>query len=96
VEIRSKLRAFILGHVREADLEDTDDIFAQGFVTSMFALELVSFVETTFGIAVDNEDLDLNNFASIDALNGFVERKLGRRPAGALRPDGESRVETGR
>jgi acyl carrier protein len=40
-------------------------------------MQLVQFVETTFGVSVESEDLDIDNFRSIDALSSFVERKLG-------------------
>ena len=38
-------------------------------------MELVAFTENTFGIEIEDEDLDLANFNSIDALAGFIERK---------------------
>ncbi|MET9499263.1 phosphopantetheine-binding protein [Streptomyces sp. NPDC006552] len=58
------------------DLKDDDDIFELGFVSSMFAMQLVSFVEHEFGIVVENEDLELEHFRSIGALDAFVTRKL--------------------
>ncbi|MFJ8546465.1 phosphopantetheine-binding protein [Streptomyces sp. NPDC093586] len=58
------------------DLGDDDDIFELGFVSSMFAMQLVSFVEHEFGITVENEDLELEYFRSISALDAFVTRKL--------------------
>ena len=76
-QIRQQLRDFVSRFFRGHDLQDGEDIFATGFVNSMFAMQLVQFVETTFGVAVDSEDLDIDNFRSIDALSGFVERKLG-------------------
>jgi len=76
-QIRQQLRDFVGRFFRGHDLQDGEDIFATGFVNSMFAMQLVQFVETTFGVAVDSEDLDIDNFRSIDALSGFVERKLG-------------------
>ena len=76
-EIRTKLRAFVGRFFRGHDLQDGEDIFASGFVNSMFAMQLVQFVESDFGVTVDSEDLELDNFRSIDALSAFVERKLG-------------------
>lgn len=58
------------------DLKDDDDIFRLGFVSSMFAMQLIAFVEHEFGITVDNDDLELDNFRSIGALDAFVSRKL--------------------
>jgi acyl carrier protein len=74
-EIRAELRTFVGRFVRGYALADGDDIFATGFVNSMFAMQLVQFVEQTFAITCDGEDLEIDNFRSIDALTAFVRRK---------------------
>lgn len=74
-EIRGRVREFVSRFVRGHDLADGEDIFATGFVNSMFAMQLVQFVETTFGITCESDDLDLDNFRSVDALTAFVRRK---------------------
>lgn len=56
-------------------VEDDDDIFALGFVTSLFAVELVTFVESTFGFEVAPTDLVLDNFRSVNALWELVDRR---------------------
>lgn len=45
-------------------------------VNSLFAMQLVLFVEKEFGFKVENEDLDYENFKSLDAIHGFIQRKL--------------------
>jgi acyl carrier protein len=77
VEIRAQLREFIARFLRGHDLQDGEDLFATGYVNSMFAMQLVQFVETTFGVGCESEDLEIDNFRSIDALTAFVQRKLG-------------------
>jgi len=72
---RGRIRSFLSGYMRDESLEDDEDFFASGRVNSLFAMELVLFVEEQFKIAVENEDLDLKNFRSVDAILGFVERK---------------------
>lgn len=74
---REQIRSFIAKFVREHDLQDEDDIFALGLVDSMFAMQMVLFVEQAFGIEVVQDDLDLDNFRSIGALSRFVTRKRG-------------------
>lgn len=76
-EIKGKVREFVSRFVRGHELGDDDDIFATGFVNSMFAMQLVQFVETTFAVTCESEDLELDNFRSIGAITRFVERKLG-------------------
>jgi acyl carrier protein len=56
-------------------LQDDDDIFALGLINSLFAMQMVLWVEKEFGIKVEDEDLDIENFNTINALAGFVERK---------------------
>jgi acyl carrier protein len=72
---KTKIREFVSRFVRGYALGDGEDIFATGFVNSMFAMQLVQFVETAFGVAVENEDLEIDNFRSVDAIAALVERK---------------------
>jgi methoxymalonate biosynthesis acyl carrier protein len=77
METKSQIREFVSRFFRGHDLQDGEDIFATGFVNSMFAMQLVNFVEQTFGIAVESDDLEIDNFRSIDAIAALVERKQG-------------------
>ncbi|HET6762761.1 MAG TPA: phosphopantetheine-binding protein [Longimicrobiaceae bacterium] len=74
-QIKGQIREFVSRFFRGHELQDSEDMFASGFVNSMFAMQLVQFVESTFGITVENDDLELDNFRSIDALAALVERK---------------------
>lgn len=73
--VRDQIAAFIQSAVGSAAADD-DDIFERGLVSSIFAVELVDFIEVTFQITVDNEDLDLSNFRSVNAMSKFVAAKL--------------------
>ena len=75
--VHDQIRDFLARHVRTATLGDDDDIFASGFVNSMFAMQLVLFVEKSFGVTVEQADLRLDNFRSVRALTALVERKRG-------------------
>jgi acyl carrier protein len=44
----------------------------------LFAVQLVTFLERTFGIDVEMEDLEIENFKSVNAAAAFVQRKSGR------------------
>ncbi len=74
--LRSSVRRFIAKAFKGRSLEDGEDIFATGFVNSLFAMELVTFIEGTFGITVESEDLDLDNFRSVASVADFVARKV--------------------
>jgi acyl carrier protein len=72
---RGLIRDFLHRSFRNFSFQDDEDIFATGFVNSMFAIQLVMFVESTFGISVESEDLEVSNFNTIDAIHRFVEKK---------------------
>jgi len=75
MDIKAEIRQFLARFFQNYDLKDDEDIFALGFVNSLFAMQLVLFVERTFNITVDNEDLDIDNFRTINALTGLIQRK---------------------
>lgn len=75
--IKSEVKAFLSQSFKNYDLQDNEDIFALGFVNSLFAMQLVLFVESTFGVSIGNEDLELDNFRSLNAIEELVNRKQG-------------------
>ncbi len=70
-----RIRTFLETFVGDADFADSDDIFTLGLVNSLMAMQLVLFLEKTFALTFSNEDLDLRNFRSIDAIVRFIESK---------------------
>jgi methoxymalonate biosynthesis acyl carrier protein len=75
--IKEAVREFILSSIRVPDLGDDDNLFESGIVNSLFAVQLMTFIERTFGIDVVTEDLDVENFKSLNATTAFVMRKYG-------------------
>jgi acyl carrier protein len=74
-EIRQKTRAFLRVHFKDYELQDDDDIFSVGAVNSLFAMQLVMFVEKEFDLKVHDDDLDIDNFRTLNALSDLVQRK---------------------
>ncbi|GIJ48804.1 hypothetical protein Val02_56900 [Virgisporangium aliadipatigenens] len=74
-DTRATIRQFICGRFPSVSISDTDDIFAIGVATSLFAMELVIFVENTFGFQVPNEELEMANFRSVEAIAALVARQ---------------------
>ena len=75
-KITTAVREFIQRSFHGVQVENSDDIFALGFANSLFAMQLVAFVEKEFAIEIDSDDLDMANFRSVDAISALVERKL--------------------
>ncbi|MEV6684105.1 acyl carrier protein [Streptomyces sp. NPDC051130] len=75
------VRGFIAENVRDTELTDDHDIFATGSVSSLFAVQLVMWVERTFGIRVQPADLDIENFRTVNDVVRFVEQRRAVAPA---------------
>ena len=76
-QTQAKIKEFLSRFFKSHDLQPDEDIFALGFVNSLLAMQLVAFVEKEFGVRVEDEDLDLDNFRSIRAIANLVARKTG-------------------
>lgn len=74
-QLKHAIRNFIQASINVDDLGDDADLFESGIVNSLFAVQLMTFIERTFAIEVGMDDLDLANFKSIDATAAFVARK---------------------
>ena len=75
VERLGRLKDFFRKNFKNYDIQAEEEIFSLGFVNSLFAVQLVEFVETEFGIEIDADDLDIENFRTLNALVGLVSRK---------------------
>ena len=62
-------------YVSVADLPDDQDLIATGVVDSLFLIQLMTFLEPTFGIKVRMQDLALDNFRTLNACHDFIEKK---------------------
>ncbi len=76
-ERKTKIKEFLAKFFRNHELANDEDIFALGFVNSLLAMQLVSFVEKEFGVTVEDDDLDLDNFRSIDSIDALIGKKSG-------------------
>jgi acyl carrier protein len=79
-KIQVKIKEFLSRFFRNHDLQLDEDIFALGFINSMFAMQLVLFIEQEFQINIENEDLDFANFKTINAMTRLIESKTNLVP----------------
>ncbi|GAA3025405.1 MULTISPECIES: acyl carrier protein [Streptosporangium] len=74
ITVKGQILEFIRGRYPQAEIDESQDIFALGFVNSLFAMELVMFVEKTFDVVIPNEELRIDNFRTADAMSRLVSR----------------------
>lgn len=80
-----RIRQFVLEnfYVSEPDeLADDASLVGAGLVDSTGVLEVLAFLESEFGIRVDDRETTPDNLDSIDRMVAFVTRKLAENPAG--------------
>ncbi len=80
MEIKDQIRAFITSNFYVADaskLRDDDSFLDRGIVDSTGVLEVIAFLEKTFDIVVDDDEMLPENLDSISRVAAFVGRKKG-------------------
>lgn len=77
--MRDKIRSFIVENFlfgKDNGLEDDTSFLEEGIIDSTGVLELVSFLEEEYGIAVEDEELVPENLDSINNVITYLERKI--------------------
>jgi acyl carrier protein len=78
-QIHEFIRVSFLFDGSSETLSDTASLMEEGIVDDTGILEVVLFLEETWGITVNRDDLAPENLDSIDALADYVTRQLGQR-----------------
>jgi methoxymalonate biosynthesis acyl carrier protein len=76
-KVRETVTNFLLRSINIANLNNDDNLFESGIVNSLFAVQLMTFLEKTFMLEIGMDDLDIENFKSVNATTTFVMRKKG-------------------
>jgi acyl carrier protein len=74
-ELHEFIRENFLFGQDDVTLQNPDSFLDRGIIDSTGVLELVMFVQQTYQIHVDDEDLIPANLDSIDNLVRYIERK---------------------
>jgi len=80
-DMEEVLRNFIVENFLPSaglDAFDNDDSFMEkGIIDSTGILELLEFIEETFSISVEDEEVIPDNLDSLNKLKSFIKRKTG-------------------
>jgi acyl carrier protein len=79
-DTKTKIRQFVCSNFYVPDpegLADDASLLDAGIVDSTGVLEVITFLESEFGITVDDAEMVPENLDSIDHLVAFVGRKKG-------------------
>jgi acyl carrier protein len=76
--IESRIRSYIIDNFLLGvgdHLEDSTQLMEAGILDSTGVMELVTFIETSFGIVISEEEIIPENLNSLDSISTFVVRK---------------------
>lgn len=80
IHIKRKINAFIRNKFLKGDknvvLNDHDSFLEKGVIDSTGVLELVDYIEETFRIKIDDEELIPDNLDSLEKLTNFITEKI--------------------
>lgn len=79
-DIKQRIKGFLEPNLGGQELSDQDDIFSLGYVNSLFAMQLVVFIEREFSLTIGPEDLEFDNFRTVSGMAGLVAAKQGVAP----------------
>jgi methoxymalonate biosynthesis acyl carrier protein len=71
-EVLTYVRSQLATEVSDIDLDG--NLWTEGYLDSTAILELILWLESTFDITIENEDLTPENFATIRNIEEFVQR----------------------
>jgi|GEM_PF-636583 len=73
-EIKAIVTKFIQAKKEGTALEGDTNLFENGFVNSLFALDIVTFLEKTFKIKLGKNDITKENLSTVNKIAALVEK----------------------
>ncbi|MEE0931174.1 MAG: acyl carrier protein [Acutalibacteraceae bacterium] len=73
---KNKVKEFLGQYMDVATVADDDNIFEMRLVNSLFAMQLVNFIEQEFDVTLDNDELDIDNFKDINSIVSLIDSKI--------------------
>jgi acyl carrier protein len=90
-DIEGQIKNFVATQVLFTDGEFpySDDIsfLSEGIIDSLGVMELMAFVKTKFGVAVDQSEVTPDHFDSVTKLAAFIRKKKADEAAEPRRPN---------
>jgi len=83
VELKKKIKEYILQELSLekdiSDIKEDEPLLEKEIIDSMGVLRLLAFLEENYGLLLSTEELNPQNFATLQNIVNLVERKLSTR-----------------
>ena len=80
METNAMIRHFIIENFlfeEDENLKEETSFIDSGIIDSTGILELVMFLEETYGIKVEDSEVVLENFDSLEKITQYLKKKVG-------------------
>jgi acyl carrier protein len=86
-DLKQAIRAKVIDLARQLGnrangIKDSDVIPETGFLDSAALMELVIWLETENGLSIDEDEITIENFGTIDAMAAYVAQHQSNRGTG--------------
>jgi len=72
-EIQKTIRDF-LSAINDSSFTDSDNLFALGIIDSLQIMEVITFIEDTYHVTIDDAEVTSDNFSTINAISDLITR----------------------
>lgn len=77
MSIKQQIHDYIVEFIMFGDkIDDDQSLIKSGVIDSTGAMEMILYLEETFNIVIGDEDVDPDNFDTVNIATAFVERKM--------------------
>ena len=76
-QIKETIFNFFKENGKADGLTEDTNLFKKGYVNSLFAIQMVTYLEDTFSIKLGRKDISEKNFQTINTIAALVARLKG-------------------
>jgi acyl carrier protein len=84
--VKEKVRAFVLEYAAGKGLTEVQDdqlLLTSDIIDSLGSFRMIDFLEQTFSLTIEDTDMVPENFQTLNDVESFVTRKVGKADSGA-------------
>lgn len=74
-DIIAQVTRFICNARRISHIDPETKLFEAKVINSLFVVQLIQFIENDLGVELNDDDLEIANFASVNRIAAFVQAK---------------------
>ncbi len=76
MNVEEQLMTYFRNHA-DAEVRFDTPLVKHGVIDSMGVLELIAFIESTYDVTLDMDDLTIENFGTINDIKNLIKQKKG-------------------